>query len=55
MTACVSLLRAINAGGTGMRPMKELQAICVDLGLDNVRTYIQSVVLCAQVKCVNEL
>jgi uncharacterized protein (DUF1697 family) len=42
MTAFVALLRAVNVGGTGMLPMKELQAICVDLGLEDVRTYIQS-------------
>ena len=42
MTAFVALLRAVNVGGTGMLPMKELQAICVKLGLEKVQTYIQS-------------
>jgi uncharacterized protein (DUF1697 family) len=38
----VTLLRAVNFGGTGMLPMKELQSLCSGLGLSNVRTYIQS-------------
>jgi uncharacterized protein (DUF1697 family) len=38
----VALLRAINVGGTGMLPMKDLSAICTDLGFKKVRTYIQS-------------
>jgi uncharacterized protein (DUF1697 family) len=42
MTAFVALLRAVNVGGTGMLPMKDLQAMCVGLGLEKVRTYIQS-------------
>jgi uncharacterized protein (DUF1697 family) len=42
MATFVAFLRAINVGGTGMLPMKELSALCVDLGLQNVRTYIQS-------------
>ena len=42
MTAFVALLRAVNVGGTGALPMGELQSMCVKLGLDNIRTYIQS-------------
>jgi uncharacterized protein (DUF1697 family) len=42
MTAFVALLRAVNVGGTGMLPMKELHAMCVELGLEKIRTYIQS-------------
>jgi uncharacterized protein (DUF1697 family) len=42
MTAFVALLRAVNVGGTGTLPMGELQSMCVKVGLDNVRTYIQS-------------
>jgi uncharacterized protein (DUF1697 family) len=42
MTVFVALLRAINVGGTGMLPMKELSALCADLGLEKARTYIQS-------------
>jgi uncharacterized protein (DUF1697 family) len=42
LTAFVALLRAVNVGGTSMLPMKELQAMCVELGLEKVRTYIQS-------------
>ena len=42
MPVSVALLRAVNVGGTGMLPMKELQSLCSGLGLSNVRTYIQS-------------
>jgi len=42
MAIFIALLRAINVGGTGILPMKELAAICADLGFDKVRTYIQS-------------
>jgi uncharacterized protein (DUF1697 family) len=42
MTAYVALLRAVNVGGRGILAMRDLQALCGELGLDNVRTYIQS-------------
>src|SRR5262245_5011693 len=42
MTVFVAFLRAVNVGGTGMLPMKDLAALCADLGLQDVRTYIQS-------------
>ncbi|MEJ2626694.1 MAG: DUF1697 domain-containing protein [Pseudolabrys sp.] len=42
MTTFIALLRAINVGGTGKLPMAELAALCTGLGLENVRTYIQS-------------
>jgi uncharacterized protein (DUF1697 family) len=42
MTAYVALLRAINVGGTGLLPMQELAALCSELGLAKVRTYIQT-------------
>jgi uncharacterized protein (DUF1697 family) len=42
MTHFVALLRAVNVGGTGMLPMSELRALCVALGWQDVRTYIQS-------------
>jgi uncharacterized protein (DUF1697 family) len=42
MTVFVALLRAINVGGTGTLSMKELSALCADLGLKKIRTYIQS-------------
>ena len=42
MSTFVGLLRAINVGGTGMLPMKELSALCEGLGFEKVRTYIQS-------------
>jgi uncharacterized protein (DUF1697 family) len=42
MTVYVALLRAINVGGSGKLPMKRLAALCTELGLTEVRTYIQS-------------
>jgi len=42
MVVFVALLRAINVGGTGLLPMKDLAALCADIGFENVRTYIQS-------------
>jgi uncharacterized protein (DUF1697 family) len=42
MTTFVALLRAVNVGGTGKLPMKELADLCTGLGLKRVRTYIQS-------------
>jgi uncharacterized protein (DUF1697 family) len=42
MTVFIALLRAVNVGGTGMLPMKDLAALCTKLGFENVRTYIQS-------------
>ena len=42
MTVYVALLRAVNVGGRGVLPMKDLEAICSGCGLANVRTYIQS-------------
>lgn len=42
MTAFVALLRAVNVGGTGMLPMKDLAALCAELGFQDPRTYIQS-------------
>ena len=42
MTSLVALLRAVNVGGTGKLPMSELKAICEELGLGAVRTYIAS-------------
>lgn len=41
-TTFIALLRAINVGGTGVLPMKELSALCNALGFGGVRTYIQS-------------
>jgi uncharacterized protein (DUF1697 family) len=38
----VALLRAVNVGGTGKLPMTELKAMCEEIGLTNVRTYIAS-------------
>jgi uncharacterized protein (DUF1697 family) len=41
MTRMVALLRAVNVGGRKL-PMAELRALCAELGLDDVATYIQS-------------
>jgi len=38
----IALLRGINVGGKNILPMKDLQALLADLGLQQVRTYIQS-------------
>lgn len=38
----IALLRAVNVGGTGVFPMKELAELCSGLGFKGVRTYIQS-------------
>ena len=38
----VALLRGVNVGGRNKLPMKELAAMFVDAGCNNVRTYIQS-------------
>jgi uncharacterized protein (DUF1697 family) len=42
MTTYIALLRGINVGGANILPMKELVAVLERLGLENVRTYIQS-------------
>jgi uncharacterized protein (DUF1697 family) len=42
MNVFVALLRAINVGGTGKLPMKELVKLCVEAGFDEPKTYIQS-------------
>ena len=38
----ILLLRAVNVGGTGSLPMKDLVALLEKLGLAEIRTYIQS-------------
>lgn len=42
MAIFVALLRAVNVGGTGLLPMKDLIAMCESLGFKHVKTYIQS-------------
>jgi uncharacterized protein (DUF1697 family) len=42
MTVFVSLLRGINVGGKKRIGMTDLTQLCTSLGLDNVRTYLQS-------------
>lgn len=38
----IALLRAVNVGGTGKLPMKDLVAMCESLGFTDVQTYIAS-------------
>jgi len=42
VAAWVALLRAVNVGGTGKLAMSELKAMCDELGLASVKTYIAS-------------
>jgi uncharacterized protein (DUF1697 family) len=42
MNTYVAFLRGINVGGNTMVSMKELAAICADIGFENVRTYLNS-------------
>lgn len=42
MTRYIALLRAVNVGGTGKLPMKDLAAMCETVGFLNVKTYIAS-------------
>ncbi len=42
MSVFIAVLRAVNVGGTGKLPMKELKAACEAAGLRNVQTYIAS-------------
>lgn len=42
MPVLAAFLRAINVGGTGKLPMKDLVALCEAAGLTSVRTYIAS-------------
>jgi uncharacterized protein (DUF1697 family) len=42
MTSFVALLRAVNVGGTGKLPMSDLKAMCEELGLAEVSTFIAS-------------
>ena len=38
MPSFVALLRAVNVGGTGKLAMRDLEALCRDAGLADVRT-----------------
>lgn len=42
MATLVALLRAVNVGGTGKLPMKDLKRLCEEAGFESVRTYIAS-------------
>ena len=42
MSVFIAVLRAVNVGGTGKLPMKELKAACEQAGLNQVSTYIAS-------------
>ena len=38
----IAFIRGINVGGANKLPMADLRQMCEDIGLENVRTYIQS-------------
>ena len=42
MNVLIGLLRAVNVGGTGKLPMKDLRAMCSEIGFSDPRTYIAS-------------
>lgn len=42
MKPFIALFRGINVGGKNILPMKELVLLLQELGLDNIKTYIQS-------------
>jgi uncharacterized protein (DUF1697 family) len=42
MKTYVALFRGLNVGGNNILPMKELVALLENIGLQSVRTYIQS-------------
>jgi len=42
MKPFILLLRGINVGGKNILPMKDLRAFLLELGCQNIRTYIQS-------------
>jgi uncharacterized protein (DUF1697 family) len=42
MKRYAALLRAVNVGGTGKLPMADLKRMCVEVGFEDVRTYIAS-------------
>lgn len=42
MSIYVALLKAVNVGGTGKLPMKQLLELCAKAGLASARTYIAS-------------
>lgn len=42
MQTYIALIRGINVGGKGILPMKELIAILENLGLQKIKTYLQS-------------
>ncbi len=42
MNSYIALFRGINVGGRNLLPMRELVGLLEDLGLQNIKTYIQS-------------
>ncbi|WP_306258899.1 DUF1697 domain-containing protein [Pararhizobium sp. IMCC21322] len=42
MVRYVALLRAVNVGGSGKLPMKDLIQLCTEAGFEDVQTYIAS-------------
>jgi uncharacterized protein (DUF1697 family) len=46
----VSMLRAVNVGGTGKLPISDLKAMCESIGFQKVRTYIASGNWCSEAR-----
>src|SRR5262245_13914855 len=42
MARYITLLRAVNVGGTGKLPMSDLKSLCIEAGFTDVETYIAS-------------
>ena len=42
MAVFLALLRAVNVGGTGKLPMKDLRAMCTNAWFESVKIYIAS-------------
>jgi uncharacterized protein (DUF1697 family) len=55
MDTYIALFRGINVGGNNILPMLELVAVLEDLGLSNIKTYIQSGNVVFQSKKINSV
>ncbi len=54
MNTFIALIRGINVGGNNILPMKELASVLESMGLNNVKTYIQSGNVVFQTKTTDE-
>lgn len=55
MDTYIALFRGINVGGNNILPMLELVAVLEDIGLSNIKTYIQSGNVVFQGKKINNV